>query len=123
MFMKISLKEIKLAEAPLTKFIEQTIPIKLAYRLGKLIRLMQQELQQIEASRIKLVKQYGTENEGSSTIEVKPESMQQFNEEWLELLDTQADIDFEPIDAAVLDELNISMTPIEMTFLSKFFKE
>ena len=120
--MKITLKEIKLAEAPLTKFVEQTIPIKLAYNLGKLVRVMQQELRQIEAARVKLVKQYGTES-SADVIEVKPENLQQFNEEWTQLLETEIDLDFEPISSNLLNSLDIQMTSLDMHFISIFFKD
>ena len=91
-------KEIK---APIIILQETSLPIKVSYRLKRLISKLQPIITVYEEKKNELIKELGTENE-DKTISVKTDKLKEFFAELNDLLDTDEEIDFEPIK---LDEL------------------
>ena len=106
--MKITLAEIKTLEASLSKIFNKDINIKLAYRLGSLIKTLSKELENLEESRVKLVKKYGVEDEETKQVSVPTEKTQEFYAELNELMQIDIDIDFEPIPLEAFGDISIS---------------
>jgi hypothetical protein len=109
--MKIKLGELKNAETSLQKLIEKDLNIKIAYKLGKLIKIISAEFKEIEDSRVKLIKKYGKEDENKN-IQVLPENNEKFYIEFQQLLDEEIDIDFEPLALEELGEISMTTTDV-----------
>ena len=84
--MKITLAEVKSLESSLSKIFNKDVNIKLAYRLGKLLKRLSEEMKMLEENRIKLVKKYGEEDEETKQLSVPPEKTQEFYNEFNELM-------------------------------------
>jgi hypothetical protein len=119
---KITLGEIKLAEPALFKLVEKDLKVSLAFKLGKLVRLLNQELQAIEEARRKLVKKYGAEDPETKNVTVNPDQMMEFNKEWIELMGTEIDFKFDLISLSDLDD-SIELTALEANNLALFFRD
>jgi hypothetical protein len=106
--MKISLAEVKGIEGSLSKIFEKDVNIKIAYRLSVLLKRLSEEMGMLEEGRVKLVKQYGTEDEKTKSMSVKPENSQAFFDAFNELMQVEIEIPFEPIDLKDLGDIELS---------------
>jgi hypothetical protein len=120
---ELTLGEIKNLEHSFTKLVEQDLPVRLAYRLGKILKQINNELEHIENLRIALVKKYGTNDEKTNTINVSIDKLEAFLQEWTELLNEKVNLDFEKIKLSELEELEIKITPIDFIKLEYFIDE
>lgn len=122
--MKMKLVDIKRVEEPLSRLIIKELNIKIAYRLGKFLKVIGSELQELETNRIKLVKKYGDKVDNKEEdpekrnqrneveFKIKPENEQKFIDEYNELLQMEIKVDFEPILLSELEDIKI--TPMDM---------
>lgn len=110
--MKISLLEIKSLESSLSKIFDKDINVKTAYRLGKLLKRLSEEMSVMEAGRIKLVNKYGAENEETKQVTVPQEKTADFYKEFNELMRMEVEIDFEPISLDALGDIQLSAADI-----------
>jgi len=115
--MKMKLVDIKNAEEPLKKIMNKELNIKAAYKVSKVLKIVNSEMTAIEQSRVKLVHKYQEKQEDGS-IRVASGKEQQFMNEFVEFLQTDIDIDFVPISIDDLD--GISLTPADMIGIDKF---
>ena len=106
--MKISLAEVKGLEGSLSKIFEKDVNIKIAYRLSVLLKKLSEEMALLEENRVKLVKQYGTEDEQTKSMSVLPENSQAFFDAFNELMQVEVKIDFEPIALKDLGDIELS---------------
>lgn len=106
--MKITLAEIKSLEKSLSKIFDKDLNIKIAYRLGKLLKKMSDEMNLLEENRIKLVKKYGKQTEDNGQFAVDPDKTQDFYNEINELMQVEIDIDFEPISLEEFGDIKLS---------------
>jgi len=106
--MKVTLAEVKSLEASLGKLFDKDVNIKIAYRLSSLIKKLSEELSILEENRIKLVKQYGVEDEKTKAVSVPPDKSQDFYNAFNELMQIEIEIDFEPIPLKDLGEIELS---------------
>jgi len=108
---KINFKmyEIKNMKGPLSKLIEKEIPINAAFRLNKLIKVIDEHLNDIEEHRIKLINKYGKEDKEKNQIEVPPEKMNDFTQEINSLLNEETEVEFTPVSIDMFgDDLTLS---------------
>lgn len=120
--MKLTLKELLQSVESLGKLLNKELTVITAYRLGKLSKALQSELDQFNLTRNNLIKKYGKEKDGQYQIDPDDKSaMEKFNKEIEELLTVEISIDvYEPI---FIDDLgDIRLSPIDMSNLSIFFK-
>jgi len=110
--MKITLAEIKSLEESLAKIFNKDVNIKIAYRLSSLLKKLNEEMKTLEETRIKLVKQYGEENEETHQFSVSEEKAQDFYKEFNELMQVVIDIDFEPIQLKELGDIDMSASDV-----------
>ena len=106
---KLKMYQVRSMKDPLTKLIEKEIKVSLAFRITKLIKVIDQYLEDIEELRISLVNKLGVKNEETNTIEVPGKKMKQFSQSMNELLNEEVTIDFTPIPIAELgDDLELA---------------
>ncbi len=117
--MKVKLGEITMMQQGLMVLVNQSLPIKLSYKLGKILRQVDNEVQEIENSRIELVKKYGTPDDETKTIKVLDKDQEKFMEEYGDLLNVEVELDIIPIH---IDELpdDIKITPQQLIYLDRF---
>lgn len=120
--MKLTLKELLQNVESLGKLLNKELPVKTAYRLGRLSKVLQSELEQFNLTRNNLIKKYGKEKDGQYQIDPDDKVvMEKFNEEIEQLLEIEINIDaYDPISVDELGEIKLS--PIDMGNLSIFFK-
>lgn len=115
--MKFKLFEIRSLEGSLSKLTHKEVPIKLAYRLGKVLQVISKELSTIEVLRSNLVKKYSDEADEKGNFKVKLENEDTFRKEFADLLQEEIDIECEPFNLSELE--GIVMTPIDIIRLDK----
>lgn len=120
--MKLKLGDVTMMQQGLTVLLNQPLPIKLSYKLGKLVKIVDEEIQEIENRRIELVKKYGVEDKEKGTIKVSDENQDHFMKEYSELLDLDVNLDFEQVDINQLPD-DIKISPQQLIFLDKIIKQ
>lgn len=116
--MKITLGEIINGKNSLEKLISKEIKIKAAFKLSKLTKILNEEIQIYEDQRRSLIKKYGEESDDKGIIVVKPENKQKFMEELIDLMGIEVDLDFEPI--SVDDLGDIEMATGDLILIERF---
>lgn len=118
---QLKLYEIKAMKDPLTKLIEKEIPVSIAFRINKLVKVIDEHLVEIEEYRVKLINQYGERNEEKNQIEVPSRKMKDFTKEMNVLLNESVDIEFTPININLFgDDLKLSTK--DLMVLEKIFE-
>jgi hypothetical protein len=118
-----SLGELKSIEESLRKLVAVQLPIVLSYKLSKVIKKINDALTSLEEHRLTLVQRYG-DSQPDGSIKVPPDKVEEFMTEYNQLLGVEVEIDFSPIETAVLgSSSNINFTPIDMVALEKFFTD
>ena len=117
---KLSLAEIKESEGALQKVLSSPLDVRLAYSLGKLIKKLNEELQNIETIRIKLVDQYGVTSENGSK-QVQPDKFTEFYRDYNEALKIEVEFDINKLPLEKLGEVKLS--PIEINTISFLIEE
>jgi single-stranded DNA-specific DHH superfamily exonuclease len=119
--MKVTLEQLKNSEPSLVKLSNSVLPINLAYRISKALKVIASELTILEEQRKKLVTKYGAKNEEGNLV-VTQENIQKFVEEFSQLLKEEVDIPFEPIDIDNIPADDVKLTPVEISQLEMFIK-
>jgi len=104
--MKLALGDIRLMKDPMIKLLDEPLPIKIAWKLTKLVKVFDKELGEIEEFRVNLIKKMGVSGEDGS-IKVPDDKMEEFIEEFNELLQNEVEVDFEPIEVEQLGDIKI----------------
>lgn len=110
--MKITLAEAKSLETSLAKIFDKDVNIKVAYRLGKLLKKLSEEMKTLEESRVKLVQKHGEENEETKQFSVPPTKTQEFYKEFNELMQCEIEIDFDPIPLELFGDIKLSASDV-----------
>lgn len=120
--MKITLKELLQIADSLGKLLNKELPVKTAYRLGRLSKALQSEFDQFNLTRNNLIKKYGTEKNGQYQIDPQDkESLEKFNKDIEELI--AVDVKLDGYDPISVDDLgDVKLSAIDMSNLSIFFK-
>lgn len=93
----MKLKTIVESQESLKEMLKIKLPIKVAYKISKIINLCEPELVIYDTQRNELIKKLGvsTNNpENPNEIKVKPENMPEFTEEYNKLVDIEVDLGF-----------------------------
>jgi hypothetical protein len=110
------------------ELVEKDLQIKVAYKLSKLLKILDNENQTFEEQRIKLFQKYGVKDENGNLktyegdkINIAKDNLKLFNTEFKELCNIEINIDFEPIK---LDDLgDIKLKTLTLYGLSDFIVE
>jgi len=117
--MNITNGEIILAREALQKLIELRIPAMLAFKLAKLTNRVNVLYQDIELTRVSLVRQYGVEKEGNFSVEeAAEEDKAKFWGEYVSVLNKEVELDTETINLP--DDLEVE--PSTLMPLVKFME-
>jgi len=102
--MKIKLSQIVNSVESLNKIVEIKLPVKVAYKVNRLINKINPELKTYNESRETLVKEYGDEQEDGSWKVVDPVKLNEFAIKLTELLEVEIEVEFEKIKIEDLGE-------------------
>ena len=103
--MKLKLQQIVNSEMSLKKLIEIKLPIKIAYKLSKLVNLIQPELTIFTEQRDKLIRELGAEDKDNN-VKVTDENLPKFMEELKKLTEIEIDLSFS--DGKDIEKIKIS---------------
>ena len=108
--MKIKLADIVGEVENVKALLDLKFPIKVSYRLNRLVSKLQPELNLYDTKRNELVKEFGDAPQEDGTIKVTdPEKLAEFTKKLQELLDVECEIDFEKI--KIDDIPNVEVSP------------
>lgn len=120
--MKTTLNELVQKADSLEKLLNKELPIKTAFKLGKLANKIKEELIDYYKLRDKLIEKYGSEKNGQIIIDQNDkEAVKNFMKENTELLSLEITLPYEPIKISELGELKLSS--VDMGNLLTFFEE
>jgi len=118
----IKLGELRTIIEGINEILGKELPIKSAYWLGKLAKKIQKEFAELEENRIKLVQKYVLRDESDNPVIENDKFIfsdtNSFNAQFSELLETDVEIDFTPLEVEKLGDVKLS--PIAMIGLEKF---
>lgn len=125
----VKLKDIINSEHDLGKLLELKLPVKIAYKLSKVVFKIQPELKIFNDQKFKLVKELGEPAKDSVVIngeaqqwQVKPENMEKFIEEINKLTDIDVNLDFadgKPLEKIKIEDLGeVSLEPRSLVNLA-----
>lgn len=119
--MELTLKQLVEKSDSLLKLLNKELPVKTAYRLGRLSNAVKSELEQYNIHRNLLIKKYGKEKDGQAIIEPgEKEATEKFIKDNEELLSVTVKIDsYNPISISELGDIKLS--PIDLGNLEIFF--
>jgi hypothetical protein len=123
----IKLAQIINSEKALKNLLELKLPVKIAYKLSKLVDKMQPELKIFDEQKLSLVKKLGVATENPGEFQVLPKNMEEFREDLKKLLDIDVNLEFgegkglEKISLADLGDISIS--PQDLLVLNWLIQE
>ena len=127
--------------ASLENVLGQKLPIQAAYRFARFLTKSQAELAELEKGRVRLCEQYSRKDKAGSPLRFRSEpddkgglvaveegyrgdfryditDQEAFNREYIELANTEVEVDFKPLELAQLGDIEVS--PIDMMALQVF---
>lgn len=116
--MNIVLGRMRMMISPIMKLIDKELPVLVAWKLKKIYKELDKNIQEVEEFRIELVKKYGIEREGD--WQVLDENVDKFTEEFEKLLNQDIELNIDTID---MEELgNIDLTTRDLILLDGIIK-
>jgi len=103
----------------LVKFSGMPFPVKTAYRVSKIVRILLAEYQLVEDQRRKMVQEMGEASEDGETV-VSEKNKAQFLEDLNDLLTEEVEVDFEPLKFSEIGG-DIVLSAQEFAILEKLF--
>ena len=103
------------------------MPARTAFKVARLIRELDKENEMFDKQRIDIVTRYAKRNENGDMVEennqvlIDDDKMQQFQDEFNALLDTEVEVNAEKLDIEDLGD--IELTPKQIMNLEKFINE
>jgi len=120
MSITLTLSELKGMEQPLTKLLDQQLPVKVGFKLSKVLKEFSKELGELEEQRQKLIRQYGEADENQITI-TDPEKLEKFHTEFNDLLKEEITFEYSPINIDLLGDVDMPVS--EIAVLSVLFTD
>ena len=102
------------------------MPARTAFKVARLIRELDKENEMFDKQRIDIVTRYAKRDENGDMVEennqvlIDDDKMQQFQDEFNALLDTEVEVNAEKLDIEDLGD--IELTPKQIMNLEKFIK-
>lgn len=126
----MTLGSLKNRKETLEYALNQKYPIKISYRLGKIVDKIESELKYIEKTRLDLINKYGKEDKKQKKVIVPDNKLKLFAKEYEELLEDEFTIDFLklPLSAFDIKDVNTGksmniFTPKQLRDLDPFITE
>lgn len=121
----VKLSELLDSTETLKKLSQKDFKAKLAWSISRLLKAAEQEIQEFNDTRMNLINKYGEKGDDGQLVtddkgncRIIPENIQEFSNELNELINTEVEINANPIDIELLEDLEF--TPTEMTQLEPF---
>lgn len=121
----VKLSELLDSTETLKKLSQKDFKAKLAWSISRLLKAAEQEIQEFNDTRMNLINKYGEKGDDGQLVtddkgncRIVPESIQEFSNELNELINTEVEINANPIDIELLEDLEF--TPAEMSQLEPF---
>ncbi len=108
--MEINLGVIVNSIETLKKVASQPVAAKTAFKIGKVIKAINQEMEVFEETRQKLFTTYGTEEDGQMVV--SKDKQDGFMKEFDELLNSKVTVEIPKISIDDLEKINLSATEI-----------
>jgi len=125
---KVSLNDILNASETFNVIMQQSFKGSLAFKIARIARELSKEMETFNAERQKLLQKYCVKDENgelktndNGTVQVEPDKINEFNDEFSSLLETEVEINAEKLSMDSLDSFDI--TPQQMISIEKFFEE
>ena len=121
--MKAKLSEVLDMKEPLGRLSNEKLPIKIAFKLSKVIKAIDEHLNDINTQRESLFKDLSVEgkDDQKGQLVIPPENVDEFNKQWGELLGVEVELDFKPISFDDLPDVQLSSQ--DMLKLSLIFED
>jgi hypothetical protein len=115
--MTVTLGTIRAAEPALKKLLTTELPIGTSFKLSKLVKIVDENLQHYENERVKLVKKFGKADD-QGNINVQPDQMDEFLKGITELHAISVELPYEPVSVESLGE--VKMSAVDAAQLTEF---
>jgi hypothetical protein len=122
---KVKISDLVNSTETLQKLSQEKFKAKLAWSIARLLKAAEAEIQQFNETRMNLIRKYGEKDEQGELItdekgncKIITESLEQFSNELNELINTEVEINANPLDIELLDDLDF--TPSDMAVLEPF---
>lgn len=92
----------------LSPLLTKDLPVKVAFRLGRLVKNLNPLVQDVEKSRMDLVKKHGKPDDNGETMSVPKENIEAFKKEWEEICAVEEEIIFQPLRVEDLGNIDVS---------------
>ncbi len=114
--MQFKLLEVLEMKESLSNIISQPLPIKVSFKMSKIIKAIDEELEIYNNKNNDLIRKYGEETEDGK-IKVSDDNRESYFKEYKELLDVDIEIQLDPISVNDLGD-NLAIKPIDLYKLS-----
>ena len=125
---KVNLNDIINATETLQKIMQQPFKGSLAFKIARLARELNKEMETFNEQRRKILEEYCIKDENGNlkqlengNVQIIPEKINEFNNEFNSLLSTEVEINADKLPVDNIDAFEI--TPQEMLNIEVFFEE
>jgi len=125
---KVSLNDILNASEAFNTIMQQPFKGSLAFKIARLARELNKEVETFNSERQKLLNEYCEKDENgelvileNGNVKILPDKINEFNEVFNSLLQTEVEINVEKFSNDLIDEFQVS--PRQMDSLMAFFEE
>lgn len=125
---KIILNDVVNATGTFNKIMQQSFKGSLAFKIARLARELDKEMQTFNTERQKIIQQYGEKDENgelkvdeNGNVKFDNNKINEINEDFNSLLNTELEINADKLPIDSMDAFEI--TPQEMLQIEKFFEE
>jgi hypothetical protein len=108
----MKLKDLLQMVAPLQALSTSKLPVKVGYRVSKILRKIEPELKAYETSRMDLFKEFGVHDVAKDQYSIPPEKMAEFGLQMQSLVDEDLGLDLPTIRVSELGDLTIEPTQL-----------
>ena len=116
--MKITIANLINSTAPvLSKMMDKELSPVTSFKLVKLVKAINSEIEIFNGERIKLLEKYGTQNEEDNNYTIPNENKDAFNKDISELLALEVDI---TVDKINLSGESVKISPSDMMAIEEF---
>lgn len=125
---RVSLNNILNSTETFSQIMQQSFKGSIAFKVARLARELNKEMETFNAERQKLLERYCEKDENgelkvleNGNVQVIPEKLQEFNQEFTNLLETEVEINADKLPMSCMDEFEVS--PQQMLDLEVFFED
>ena len=124
---KIKLSDVVNSTETFNKIMQQPFKGSLAFKIARLARELEKEMQTFNDERMKMIRKYGKKDKNdelivsdNGNVEFENDKIDELNNEFNSLLETEIDINADKLPMDSIDEFEL--TPQEVIGLEKFFE-